>query len=128
MTNDSVMLMAKLVFDASLVRAQNGSLLQKTANIMNQLFFLQEVNSFASDCFFNPEVMHFTDVAKYVDPTRYADVMSQSNAKLWQEAFDKEINGSVLLNVFSVVDQPADQNPLGTTMIYQYKIKKVKIH
>ena len=125
-TNDSVMSMANPVFDASLVQAQNGSWLHKTANIMNQLSFLQEVNSFASDCFFNAEVMHFTDKAKYVDPTSYADVMSQSNAKLWQEAFDKEMNGLVSRNVFSVVDQPADQIPLGTTMIYKYKIKKVK--
>ena len=40
MTNDSVMSMAKPVFEASFVRAQNGFWSQKTTNIMNQLFFL----------------------------------------------------------------------------------------
>ena len=39
-TNDSVMSMAKPVFEASFVRAQNGFWSQKTTNIMNQLFFL----------------------------------------------------------------------------------------
>ena len=78
MTSDSVMSMAKPVFEASFVSAHNGSWSQKTANIMNQLrvFFLQEVNAFASDCFFNPESVHFTDAAKYVDPTSNADAMS----------------------------------------------------
>ena len=94
---------------------------------MNQLFFPQAVNAFASDCFFNAESVHFTDTAKYVDPTSYADAMSPSDAKLWQEAFDKEMNGVVSRSVFSVVDRPADRNPLCTTMIYQYKIDRVAV-
>ena len=118
--------MAKPVFKTSFVRAQNGSWSQKTANIMNQLFFLQEVNAFASDCFFNAESVHFTDAAKYLDPTSHADAMSRSDAKLWQEAFDKEKNGLVSRNVFSLVDRPADRNPLGTTMMYKCKIDLVK--
>ena len=56
--------------------------------------------------------MHITDVAKYVDPTSYANAMSRSDAKLWQKAFDKEMNGLVSRKVFSVVDRPADRNPL----------------
>ena len=84
------MSMAKPVFEASFVRAQNGSWLQKTANVRNQLFFLQEVNAFASDCLFNAESVHFTDAAKYVDPTSYANAMSGSDAKLWQQAFDNQ--------------------------------------
>ena len=93
------MLMAKPLFEASFVRAQNGSWSQKTSNIMNQLFFLQKVNAFASDWLFNAQSVHFTDAAKYVDPTSYADAMSRSDAKLWQEAFDKEMNGLVSRNV-----------------------------
>ena len=52
--------------------------------------------------------------------------MSQSDAKLWQDAFGKEMNGLVNRNVFTVVDRPVDRNPLGTTMIYKYKIDRVK--
>ena len=36
----------------------------------------QEVNTFASYSFFNAESVHFTDTAKYVDPTSYAHAMS----------------------------------------------------
>ena len=45
---------------------------------------------------------------------------------LWQEAFDKEMKGLVARNVFTVVGRPVDRNPLGTTMIYKYKIDSVK--
>ena len=38
MTDDSVKSMAKPVFEASFVRAQNGSWSQKKAKIMNQIF------------------------------------------------------------------------------------------
>ena len=58
----------------------------KGCKIMNQLFFLQDVNAFASDIFFNAEYVHITDsdAAKYEDQTSYADAMSLSDAKLWQ--------------------------------------------
>ena len=84
----------------------------------------QEVNAFSSESFFNAETVHFTETAKYVDPTSYADAMSRSDAKLWQEA--EEMKGLVARNVFTVVDRPVDRNPLGTTMIYKYKIDRVK--
>ena len=126
MTDDSVKSMAKPTFEASFVRAQNAVWSQKNANIMNQILFLQEVNAFSSESFFNAETVHFTETAKYVDPTSYADAMSRSDAKLWQEAFDKEMKGLVARNVFTVVDRPVDRNPLGTTMIYKYKIDRVK--
>ena len=45
---------------------------------------------------------------KYVEPTSYADAMSRSDAKLWQETYDKEMNGLMARNVFSVVDRPLD--------------------
>ena len=76
MTNDSIRSMAKPVFEASFVRAQNSSWSQKSAEIMNQILFLQEVHAITSDSFFNAESVHFTDAAKYVDPTSYADAMS----------------------------------------------------
>ena len=126
MTDDSVKSMIKPVFEASFVRAQNGTWSHKNAKIMNQLLFLQEANVFTSDSFFNAESVHFTDTAKFVDPISYADAMSRSDAKLWQDAFDKEMNGLVNRNVFTVVDRPVDRNPLGTTMIYKYKIDRVK--
>ena len=96
------------------------------AEIMNQILFFQEVHAITSDSFFNAESVHFTDAAKYVDPTSYADAMSRSDAKLWQEAYDKEMNGLIARNVFSIVDRPVDRNPLGTTMIFKYKIDRVK--
>ena len=126
MTNESIRSMAKPVFEASFVRAQNASWSQKSAEIMNQILFLQEVHAITSDSFFNAESVHFTDAAKYVDPTSYADAMSRSDAKLWQEAYDKEMNGLIARNVFSIVDRPVDRNPLGTTMIFKYKIDRVK--
>ena len=105
MSHYIIMSMAKAVFEASFVRAQNGSWSQKNANIMNQLFFLQEVNAFASACSFKADSLlsslTVTDTAKYVNPTSYADAMSRSDAKLWQEAFDKEMNGLVSRNVIS---------------------------
>ena len=93
---------------------------------MNQVLYLDEVNSFSADSFFNAESVHFTSNAKYVDPISYADAMSRPDAKLWQQAFDKEMNGLVKRNVFTVVDRPADRNPLGTTMVFKYKIDHVK--
>ena len=62
---------------------------------------------------------------KYVDPKSYADAMSRSDAKQWKEAFDKEMGGLVKRDVFTVVDRPTDWNPLGTTMVWKYKIDNV---
>ena len=126
MTNGSIKSMAKPVFEASFVRAQSASWSQQNAKIMNQLLFLQEFNAITSDSFFNAESVHFTDTAKYVDPTSYADAQSRSDAKLWQDAYDKEMNGLIARKVFTVVDRPVDRNPLGTTMIFKYKIDGVK--
>ena len=125
MTDDSVKSMTKPVFEASFVRAQNGTWSHKNAKIMNQLLFLQEANVFTSDSFFNAESVHFTDTAKFVDPISYADAMSRSDAKLWQDAFDKEMNSLAARNIVTVVDRPVDRKPLGTTMIYKYKIDRV---
>ncbi len=36
------------------------------------------------------------------------------------------MNGLKKRNVFSVVDRPSNRNPLGTTMVYKYKIDRVK--
>jgi hypothetical protein len=52
--------------------------------------------------------------------------MSRPDAKLWKEAFDKEMKGLAQRKVFTVVERPADRNPLGTTMVYKYKIDRVK--
>ena len=82
MTNDSIRSMVKPVFEASFVRAQNTSWSQKSAEIINQILFLQKVHAIISDSFFNAESVHFTDAEKYVDPTSYADGMSRSYAKL----------------------------------------------
>ena len=114
MTNDSVKSMAKPMFEAAFVRAQNYSWSQKNAKIMNQVLFLQEVDALTCDSFFDAESVHFTDSAKYVDPTSYADAMSRSDAKLWQEAYDKEMNGLIARNVFTAVDRPVDRTPLGS--------------
>jgi hypothetical protein len=76
--------------------------------------------------FFDAQAVHFTSTAKYVDPISYEDAMSRPDAKEWREAFDKEMNGLKKRNVFSVVDRPTDRNPLGTTMVYKYKIDHVK--
>jgi hypothetical protein len=74
---------------------------------MNQIMCLQEVHVFASDSFFDATAVNFTETAKYFDPASYADTMSRSessDAKLWQEAFDKEMKGLVSCNVFAVMD------------------------
>ena len=39
-----------------------------------------------------------------------------------KEAFDKEMDGLFKRKVFTVVDRPTDRNPLGTTMVWKYKI------
>ena len=126
MTDDSVKSMSKPLFVSTFVRAQNASWTQKTACIMNQILFLDEVYSLSSNLFFDAQAVHFTSTTKYVDPVSYNDAMSRTDASLWQEAFDKEMNGLKKRNVFSVVDRPADRNPLGTTMVYKYKIDHVK--
>jgi hypothetical protein len=56
----------------------------------------------------------------------YADAMSRPDAKLWREAFNKEMSGLVQNKVLTVVERPVDRNPLGTTMVYKYKIDRVK--
>ena len=93
MTDDSVKSMAKPVFEASFVRAQNGSWSQKKAKIMNQIFFLQEVSVFASESFFNAESVHFTGTAKYVDPFNHSDAVSRPDAQQWKEAENQEMEG-----------------------------------
>ena len=118
--------MAKPLFISSFVRAQNATWSQKNAEIMNQILFLEEAHSFSSDSFFNAESVDFTASTKHVvNPVSYDDAMSRPDAKLWKEAFNKEMNGLVKLKVFTVVDRPADRNPLGTTMVYEYKIDHV---
>ena len=42
-----------------------------------------------------------------------------------QEAFDKERNGLAERKMFTVVDRPPDRDPLGTTMVWKYKIDNV---
>ena len=126
MTNNSVKSMNKSIFESSFIRAQNGPWTQKNADIINRILYLQEVNVFNSDSFFDAESVHFTETTKYVDPTSYADAMSRPDAKLWKEAFDKEMNGLAQRKVFTVVERPTDRNPLGTTMVYKYKIDRVK--
>ena len=118
--------MNKSVFESSFIRAQNEKWTQKNADIFNQILVLQETNAFNSDSFFDAESVHFTDTTKYVDPTSFADAMSRPDAKLWREAFDKEMNGLAQRKVFTVVGRPTDRNPLGTTMVYKYKIDRVK--
>jgi hypothetical protein len=126
MSNASVKSMSKPLFVSSFIRAQNVSWTQKNADIMNQILFLDEVHLLSSDMFFDAQAVHFTSTAKYVDPISYEDAMSRPDAKEWREAFDKEMNGLKKRNVFSVVDRPTDRNPLGTTMVYKYKIDHVK--
>ena len=126
MSNNSVKSMNKSVFESSFIRAQNEQWTQKNADIFNQILVLQETNAFNSDSFFDAESVHFTDTTKYVDPTSFADAMSRPDAKLWREAFDKEMNGLAQRKVFTVVERPTDRNPLGTTMVYKYKIDRVK--
>ena len=126
MTDNTVKSMNKAVFESSFVHAQNDKWTQKKADILNQILFLQEVNVLNSNSFFDADSVHFTDTTKYVDPTSYADAMSRPDAKLWREAFDKEMSGLVQRKVFTVVERPVDRNPLGTTMVYKYKIDRVK--
>jgi len=121
MTNDSVKSMSKPLFVSSFVQAQNASWTQKNACIMNQILFLDEAHLLSSDMFFDAQRVHFTTTAKYVDPISFDDAMSRPDAQLWKEAFDKEMNGLKKRNVFSVVDRPADRNPLGTTMVCRKK-------
>ena len=63
--------------------------------------------------------MHFTGTTKYVDQTSFADAMSRPDAKLWREAFDKEMNGLAQHKVFTVVERPTDRNLLRTTVVYK---------
>ena len=67
--------------------------------IMFHVLFILEVHTITSDSF-----LHFTDTAKICQPNW--DFMFQSNAMLWQE--------------------PVYWNPLGSTMIFKYKIDWVK--
>jgi hypothetical protein len=126
MSNASVRSMPKPLFLSSFVRAQNASWTPRNACIINQILFLDEVHLLSPDMFFDAQAVHFTSTTKYVDPISHKDAMSRPDAKEWKEAFDKEMNGLKKRNVFSVVDRPSDRNPLGTTMVYKYKIDRVK--
>jgi hypothetical protein len=92
MTDDSVKSMSKPLFVSSFVRAQNASWTQKNALIMNQVLLLDEIHLLSSDMFFDAQTVHFTTTTKYVDPISYDDAMSRTDAQLWREAFDKEMN------------------------------------
>ncbi len=93
---------------------------------MNQVLLLDEVHLLYSDMVFDAQTVRFTTNTKYVDPISYDDAMSRTDAQLWGEAFDKEMIGLKKRNVFFVVQRPADRNPLGTTMLYKYKIDHVE--
>ncbi len=81
MKDDSVKSMNKSIFEANrgpdsrprffVLKVKIGL---KIMQIFNQVMFLQEMNAFNSDLFFDAESVHFTDTTKYVDPTSYADV------------------------------------------------------
>ena len=87
----------------------------KGVEIMNTVLLLDELSSFDPFfSFFDAESVHFTDSTKYVDPKSYADAMSRPDAKQRKKAFDKEMDGLVRLEMFTVVDRPTDRNPLGT--------------
>ncbi len=119
--------MNKSVFEASFVLDQNNKCIQKNADIFNQVLFFQEVNVLKSDSFFDAESVQFTDTTMYVlDPTIYADAMSRPDAKIWKEGFDKETNSLVHRKVFTIVERTPDRNPLGTTIVYKYKIDCIK--
>jgi hypothetical protein len=100
MNNNSVKSMNKSVFESSFIRAQNEQWTQKNADIINQIL---QTNAFNSDSFFVAESVHFTGTTKYVDQTSFADAMTRPDAKLWREAFDKEMNGLAQHKVFTVV-------------------------
>ena len=125
MVDSSVKSMPKSLFVSSLVQAQNNQWSVASADIMNHILLLEELNPLSSSSFFNAESVHFTDTAKYVDPTNYSDAMSRPDAKLWMEAFNKEMDGLKKRDVFTVVDRPIDRNPLGTTMVWKYKVDSV---
>ena len=125
MTDESVKSMAKPHFISTIIRTQNNDWTIKGAEIMNTVLLLDELSSLNPSSFFDAESVHFTDSAKHVDPKNYADAMSRSDAKQWKEAFDKEMDGLVQRKVFTVVDRPPDRNPLGTTMVWKYKVDNV---
>ena len=125
MTDSSVKSVNKSRFISTFIRTENNNWTMKGAQIMNHVLQLDELSPLKPSSFFDAESVHFTDSSKYVDPKDYADAMSRSDSKQWQEAFDKEMNGLAQRNVFKVVDRPTDRNPLGTTMVWKYKIDNV---
>ena len=125
MTDHSVKSVNKSRFISTFIRAENNTYTAKGAQFMNRLLQLDELSSFKPSSFFDGESVHYTDSAKFVDPKDYADAMSRPDAKQWQEAFDKEMNGLAQRKVFNIVDRPPDRNPLGTTMVWKYKIDNV---
>ncbi len=100
-----------------------ASNLVQNAHILNQIWFLQDVNILNSYSVFYADSLHFTDATKYVDPTSYADAMSRPDAKLWREAFDKEMRGLLQRKACTVVERPADRNLLAP----QWSINKREI-
>ncbi len=63
---------------------------------------------FKKDSFFDADLVHFTVTRNYVDLTSYADAMSRHDAKLWKEAFDKEMSSTIHSKVFTIVEGPPD--------------------
>ncbi len=65
------------------------------------------MNAFNSDYFFDAESLQ---VRRH---DYYADAMSRPDAKLWKEAFDKEMNVLVQCKVINVVERPANRFDFG---------------
>ena len=126
MRNGSTKSAEKQKFLCSLIHSQEDKLSQEFLALIHHHALLEEMSPFLNyQLNVGDNSVHFTDKRKYVDPKNYADAMSRDDHKEWKKAFDKEINGLINRKVFTVVDCPSDRKPLGTTMVWKYKVDEV---
>jgi hypothetical protein len=126
MRDGSTKSVEKQKFVLSLIHSQEDKLSQEFLALIHHHVLLEEMSPFVNyPINVGDTSVHFTDKKKFVDPKNYADAMSRDDNKEWKTAFEKEMQGLINRKIFTVVDCPPDRKPLGTTMVWKYKVDDV---
>jgi hypothetical protein len=101
-------------------------LTQEYLNLLDAHLLFDDLSDFA-DFVIESDVCFSADfIQKLVDPNNRADAMAHSDASAWKEAEIIEVQGLINCGCLKIVDCPANCTPLPTTMVYKYKIDRVK--
>jgi hypothetical protein len=116
----------KQKFVTTMIKSSGECRSQEFLSLVEQYLVCEELQHFQEeDSFDDINLVHYVHNKKYTDPVSFSDAMAREDKEEWMKAFDKEMQGLMKRNVFSVVDPPSDANILGTIVNWRYKIDDV---